>query len=209
MSQITEQKREEHVLGNKNIVQLNVGGTVFLTSRGTLLSEPTTYFSAMLSKNFRADIDSNGKACYFIDRDPTHFRHILNYLRGCGNTGKKVYTEVPETLTEILEEAQFYQIQGLSALLARRIEKINERNMTAPSDEKEYKLFTDVSQEDVKPLFQEWVLIGGYDFESWVECDKETRRGTRKEGARSYNIIFSKPVSREDLRLVNRMMKTT
>ena len=191
----------------KNIVQLNVGGTIFLTSKDTLLSEPCTYFSAMLSQNFRVDVDANGKSCYFIDRDPTHFRHILNYLRGCGSSGTKVYTEHQEILAEILEEAEFYQIQGLSAFLKKEIEKITERNMTAPSDEKEYKFFTDVPQNRVMPLFQEWVLTGGYDFESWVECTPKVKHD--RSSVTCFNIIFSKPVSREDLRLVNRMMKTT
>ena len=72
-----ERKRSTSVLENENIVQLNVGGTVFLTTRDTLLVDTASYFSSLLNGHYRPDVDSFGKPCYFIDRDPTHFRHIL------------------------------------------------------------------------------------------------------------------------------------
>ena len=72
-----DRERSSSVLENENIVQLNVGGTVFLTTKDTLLVDTASYFSSLLNGRYRPDVDSFGKPCYFIDRDPTHFRHIL------------------------------------------------------------------------------------------------------------------------------------
>ena len=47
--------------------------------------------------------------CYFIDRDGTHFRLILNYLR----TGQLVLPEDKILRRELLTEAEFYQIKGI------------------------------------------------------------------------------------------------
>ena len=46
---------------------------------------------------------------YFIDRDGTHFRYILNYLR----TGQLIVPEDKIIRRELLTEAEFYQIQGI------------------------------------------------------------------------------------------------
>ncbi|PFX19138.1 BTB/POZ domain-containing protein KCTD6 [Stylophora pistillata] len=47
--------------------------------------------------------------CYFIDRDGTHFRYILNYLR----TGKLVIPDDQVICKELLYETEFFQIQGI------------------------------------------------------------------------------------------------
>ena len=46
---------------------------------------------------------------FFIDRDGTHFRFVLNYLR----TGKLTLPEGAVFLKELQEEAEFYQIQEM------------------------------------------------------------------------------------------------
>ena len=54
---------------------------------------------------------------YFIDRDSTHFRYILNYLRNYDpNNMFDVEIPLPESeeeREEILKEADYYQLQGL------------------------------------------------------------------------------------------------
>ncbi len=47
----------------------------------------------------------------FLDRDPKHFRLILNYLRD----GEVCLPACPQELQEILQEALFYQVCGLVA----------------------------------------------------------------------------------------------
>jgi hypothetical protein len=69
---------------NSQIVELNVGGEIFVTLRDTLTRHPGTYLADLVSGNIPAIKDSNGR--YFIDRDPTHFRTVLNFLRGSAGT---------------------------------------------------------------------------------------------------------------------------
>jgi len=92
------------------IVKLNVGGTIFLTASSTLLScpheEQPTYFSQAFG-NVSLPVDNNG--AYFIDRDPTYFRHILNWLR----TGKwcpQPFSE--DELSELISEAEYYALSA-------------------------------------------------------------------------------------------------
>ena len=62
---------------------------------------------AMFSGRFDTKPAEDGS--YFIDRDGTHFRYILNYLR----TGQLVVPEDKIVRRELLTEAEFYQIQGI------------------------------------------------------------------------------------------------
>eukprot|EP01006_Ploeotia_vitrea_P053101 TRINITY_DN67755_c7_g2_i1.p1 TRINITY_DN67755_c7_g2~~TRINITY_DN67755_c7_g2_i1.p1 ORF type:complete len:296 (-),score=41.43 TRINITY_DN67755_c7_g2_i1:31-918(-) len=64
---------------SSKIVTLDIGGTVFKTTEETLLSQPNTFFSAMLgSGNWHPDPTTG---TYFIDRSPGVFNAILDYLR--------------------------------------------------------------------------------------------------------------------------------
>lgn len=65
------------------IVRLSVGGVIFETSVDTLCADPNSMLAAMFSGRHNVNTDEEGR--YFIDRDGTHFRYILNYLRD-GNT---------------------------------------------------------------------------------------------------------------------------
>ena len=64
-------------------------------------------FHAMFSERFDTKPTEDGT--YFIDRDGTHFRYILNYLR----TGNLVVPEDKIVRRELLAEAEFYQVQGI------------------------------------------------------------------------------------------------
>ncbi|XP_021436894.2 BTB/POZ domain-containing protein KCTD5 isoform X4 [Oncorhynchus mykiss] len=100
---------------NGKWVHLNVGGTVFLTTRHTLLKEQTSFLYRLCQqKDLHSDTDETG--AYVIDRDPTYFGPILNYLRH----GKLVYNK--ELAEEgVLEEAEFYNITPLIKLIKERI----------------------------------------------------------------------------------------
>ena len=88
-------------------VKLNVGGQFFSTSLQTLTKDPGSMLHAMFSGRFDTKPAEDGS--YFIDRDGTHFRYILNYLR----TGKLVAPPDPTVREELEVEAEFYQIRGL------------------------------------------------------------------------------------------------
>lgn len=89
------------------IAELNVGGHHFTTSIQTLRKDPNSMLAAMFSGKF--DIKRSKDGSFFIDRDGTHFRFILNYLR----TGKLTLPEGATFLKELEQEAKFYQIQGI------------------------------------------------------------------------------------------------
>ncbi|PFX29391.1 BTB/POZ domain-containing protein KCTD21 [Stylophora pistillata] len=90
-----------------SVVRLNVGGHYFTTSLQTLTKDSNSKLTAMFSPNFKMKPGEDG--AFFIDRNGTHFRFILNYLR----TGKLTLPEGARALEELKEEAEFYQIQGL------------------------------------------------------------------------------------------------
>jgi len=59
-------------------IDLNVGGTHFFTTLATLTSRPHSYLGKMFSTN-STTCTSDGS--FFIDRDSSTFRYILDYLR--------------------------------------------------------------------------------------------------------------------------------
>uniref|UniRef100_A0A8C4R0U2 Potassium channel tetramerization domain containing 2 n=1 Tax=Eptatretus burgeri TaxID=7764 RepID=A0A8C4R0U2_EPTBU len=97
-------------------VRLNVGGTRFMTTRQTLEREPTSFLCRLCQEGPELDSDKDETGAFLIDRDPTYFGPILNYLRH----GKLVLdNELPEE--GLLEEAEFYNIASLIALIRERI----------------------------------------------------------------------------------------
>jgi hypothetical protein len=77
-----------------SIVYLNVGGCYYVT-RASTLDTSNTFFSGLISNADHTEL--------FIDRDPTHFRHILNWLRGV-----RYLPENDTILSELMFEADFY-----------------------------------------------------------------------------------------------------
>uniref|UniRef100_A0A8B9PSA6 Potassium channel tetramerization domain containing 17 n=2 Tax=Apteryx TaxID=8821 RepID=A0A8B9PSA6_APTOW len=98
-------------------VKLNVGGTVFLTTRQTLCREQKSFLCRLCQgEELQSDQDETG--AYLIDRDPTYFGPILNFLRH----GKLV---LDKDMAEegVLEEAEFYNIGSLIRIIKDRLEE--------------------------------------------------------------------------------------
>uniref|UniRef100_A0A3Q3G143 BTB domain-containing protein n=1 Tax=Kryptolebias marmoratus TaxID=37003 RepID=A0A3Q3G143_KRYMA len=87
------------------IIHLNVGGKRFSTSRQTLTWVPDSFFSSLLSGRISTLKDETG--AIFIDRDPSLFAPILNFLRT-----KELY---PRSINVhmLVHEAEFYGITPL------------------------------------------------------------------------------------------------
>src|SRR5690606_32379117 len=87
--------------GIAGMVKLNVGGSIFCTTINTLTQGKSSMLSAMYSGRYDPYTDADG--CYFIDRDGTHFRFILNFLRdGCVRLPEDL-----QILQDLMVEAQF------------------------------------------------------------------------------------------------------
>uniref|UniRef100_A0A8C7SPF5 BTB/POZ domain-containing protein KCTD3 n=1 Tax=Oncorhynchus mykiss TaxID=8022 RepID=A0A8C7SPF5_ONCMY len=99
------------------IIQLNVGGTRFSTSRQTLMWIPDSFFSSLLSGRISTLRDETG--AIFIDRDPTAFASILNFLRTKELDLRGVNINI------LRHEAEFYGITPLvrRLLLCEEIER--------------------------------------------------------------------------------------
>ncbi|XP_066526721.1 BTB/POZ domain-containing protein KCTD3 isoform X2 [Hoplias malabaricus] len=103
--------------GMGDIIQLNVGGTRFSTSRQTLMWIPDSFFSSLLSGRISTLRDETG--AIFIDRDPTAFVPILNFLR------TKELDLRGVNISILRHEAEFYGITPLvrRLLLCEELER--------------------------------------------------------------------------------------
>ncbi|XP_045925395.1 BTB/POZ domain-containing protein KCTD5 [Micropterus dolomieu] len=103
-------------VGSSKWIRLNVGGTYFLTTRQTLCRDPKSFLYRLSQADPELDSDKDETGAYLIDRDPTYFGPVLNYLRH----GKLVLNR---DLAEegVLEEAEFYNITSLIKLIKDKI----------------------------------------------------------------------------------------
>ena len=94
----------------KSKIKLIVGGATFVTSLSTLTSIPGNFFASMFSGNYEM-LPDDDDGSYFIDRDGTHFRHILNFLREPDSTSNNktcygLLTKLEQV--ELDKELKFY-----------------------------------------------------------------------------------------------------
>lgn len=133
-------------------IKLNVGGQHFTTSLHTLNKDPNSMLATMFSGKFEMKPSEDG--AFFIDRDGTHFRFILNYLR----TGKLALPANAAHLEELEAEANFYQIQGL----------IDELKSKAPFQESQI-----VKEEDHRKLLKRWLPNQGVEWQLLFRASRD------------------------------------
>ncbi|KAI9492550.1 hypothetical protein BDB00DRAFT_827923 [Zychaea mexicana] len=90
-------------------VKLNVGGQQFVTSRTTLTRDPNSLLANLF---YTQEPDEDGS--YFLDRDSTYFRLVLNYLRDLKIPQNAL--DDPRIMDELMQEAQYYRINDLLKL---------------------------------------------------------------------------------------------
>ncbi len=89
------------------MLKINVGGTIFTTSKDTVQNNCSpNFFSSYLKWRPRSNY-------IFVDRDPTFFNLILNHLRGYTITLPSEHKD----LYMIYEDADFYGISTLTTQL--------------------------------------------------------------------------------------------
>ena len=102
-------------------VILNIGGQCFQTSRVTLMADPTSMFALMLRKGCPLRPSRN---TYFLDRDPSHFKFILNYFRNGAHVDICMLPHEKRYLLEMLMESRFYMLSGLEDIILARLKQV-------------------------------------------------------------------------------------
>eukprot|EP01121_Diplochlamys_sp_Union-15-3_P018341 TRINITY_DN6654_c0_g1_i1.p1 TRINITY_DN6654_c0_g1~~TRINITY_DN6654_c0_g1_i1.p1 ORF type:complete len:337 (+),score=45.03 TRINITY_DN6654_c0_g1_i1:39-1049(+) len=123
-SQPQQQSQSPSPRSNSDVIEINVGGKIFTTTIHTLTKEPSLLSSMIRSEETKRDKEGR----IFIDRDYTHFRLILNYLRD-GLIGSAPVS-VQDRL-ELLQESRFYNLPGLLSLIEQNSHKETPTFLTA------------------------------------------------------------------------------
>ncbi|KAK9401699.1 BTB/POZ domain-containing protein KCTD12 [Crotalus adamanteus] len=96
------------------IVELNVGGQVYVTRRGTVLSVRGSLLWRLFSQQEPAELPRDAKGRFFLDRDGFLFRYILDYLRD----QELVLPEGFPERNRLRREAEYFQLPELVRRLA-------------------------------------------------------------------------------------------
>lgn len=103
------------------IIELNVGGQVYITRYSTLTSVPGSLLGEMFSRKSAKGLARDTKGRFFVDRDGFLFRYILDYMRD-------QQLVLPDHFPErgrLQREAEFFNLPELVKLLAPKISKQN------------------------------------------------------------------------------------
>ncbi|XP_043913573.1 BTB/POZ domain-containing protein KCTD12-like [Protopterus annectens] len=110
---------EEHAF--PEIIELNVGGQVYITRYSTLVSIPGSLLWEMFSQKKVKALARDSKGRFFVDRDGFLFRYILDYMR---DQQLVLPDHFPER-SRLLREADYFILPELVKLLAPKISKQN------------------------------------------------------------------------------------
>lgn len=102
----------------KGRVSLNIGGRLFETSVPTLLQDPGSLFAHIFK--------DKAPSSYFFDRDPAHFRFIINYLRNKCQIQQATLPRERRYLLELHAEADYYGLDGLKVIVERRLHQFSD-----------------------------------------------------------------------------------
>lgn len=111
--------------GDKKWIILNVGGTIFHTSRSTLIKStpPNSPLHRISCNSTNASWDRDQTGAYLIDRDPAYFAPVLNFLRH----GRLV---IDKNLAEegVLIEAEYFNLPELVKAVRQRLFENQSKN---------------------------------------------------------------------------------
>ena len=105
------------------IVKLNVGGVFFQTNLSTLMKDKDSLLFSLVTGRLESYQSNDG--FFYIDRDGTRFKHILNFFRD-GLIPQKVFCEMGE---ELMIEANFFEINSLKKALTLLQSKVSDKSI--------------------------------------------------------------------------------
>ncbi|XP_036593997.1 BTB/POZ domain-containing protein KCTD5 isoform X1 [Trichosurus vulpecula] len=175
--------------GGSKWVRLNVGGTYFLTTRQTLCRDPKSFLYRLCQADPDLDSDKDETGAYLIDRDPTYFGPVLNYLRH----GKLV---INKDLAEegVLEEAEFYNITSLIKLVKDRIRERDSKTSQVPV--KHVYRVLQCQEEELTQMVS--TMSDGWKFEQLVSIGPAFGYGRHHQS--EFLLIVSREVTGEETR---------
>lgn len=151
-------------------VSLNVGGTRFLTTKTTLCRDPNSFFYRLVQEDSDLISEKDLSGAYLIDRDPTYFNPVLNYLRH----GKLIINKnlSPEG---VLEEAEFYNITELIKMVKDVIEMRAIHNRPAPETKKHVYRVLNFHEEELTQMVSN--MSDGWKFEQLINVGSQYSYG--------------------------------
>ncbi|KAJ3273791.1 BTB (POZ) domain-containing protein [Terramyces sp. JEL0728] len=113
-----ESRVSAYINNDDCLVTFSVGGQSFTTQLQHLMSRKRTYLGRLV-------FNRKNNSAVFIDRDGTHFRHILNHLRGTIYfiVGADSISHIRDktVLNELLEETRFYELDDMSSQIIEQL----------------------------------------------------------------------------------------
>lgn len=91
------------------IMELNVGGVMYTTSKATLVKAADSLLAELFSGKADDKLPRDSKGKYFLDRDGVLFRYILDYLRNL----KLVLPENFHERERLKQEAEFFKLTDM------------------------------------------------------------------------------------------------
>ncbi|XP_070616180.1 BTB/POZ domain-containing protein KCTD12-like [Erythrolamprus reginae] len=101
------------------VVELNVGGQVYLTRHSTLMAVPGSFLCDLFGRPGAQSLARDSKGRFFVDRDGFLFRYILDYLRD----RQLVLPERFPERSRLHREAEFFRLPELAKSLAPKVSK--------------------------------------------------------------------------------------
>ncbi|XP_033104326.1 BTB/POZ domain-containing protein KCTD6-like [Anneissia japonica] len=132
------------------VLNLNVGGCIYTTSRSTLTRFPDSMLGSMFSDRLPSNVDDCNR--YVIDGDGPTFRHILNFLR----RSKLILPDNFQEWDILSAEADFYQIQELIQL----IDETREQNRQSQIEEQEAIKSYEFLEVEFECANGQWLIFG-------------------------------------------------
>ena len=74
-------KQMQKSIENRDVIRLNVGGEIIMTTRETLIRVPKSILSTMFNGRWEQNLQTDQNGNIFLDFNPILFRHLLDQLQ--------------------------------------------------------------------------------------------------------------------------------